>query len=144
MLYGRLEAVMDIEVDINGFRSLVKFFNPKSKTFTFKNLDLTPTLEEFHYLLSPTWNVDDVKVHVPILDQTNTNALTSNLQKYFGIDHEWMKGAIEGRTGYSMIHWIWIHQEMAKNPPRKKGAQVNFLALGIFGLVLFPHTQRSC
>ncbi|XP_016747490.1 uncharacterized protein [Gossypium hirsutum] len=49
--YGDLPYLLDIKVDKHLFRAIVQFWNPAYSCFTFGEVDLVPTLEEYTTLL---------------------------------------------------------------------------------------------
>ncbi|KAL1102428.1 hypothetical protein V6Z11_D05G363600 [Gossypium hirsutum] len=49
--YGDLPYLLDVKVDKHLFRALAQFWNPTYSCFTFRNVDLVPTIEEYVALL---------------------------------------------------------------------------------------------
>ncbi|MFQ6656523.1 hypothetical protein Gotur_026584 [Gossypium turneri] len=49
--YGDLPYLFDIKVDEQLFRALAQYWNPAYSCFTFGNVDLVPTVEEYTALL---------------------------------------------------------------------------------------------
>ncbi|KAL1086162.1 hypothetical protein V6Z11_D08G098600 [Gossypium hirsutum] len=49
--YGDLPYLLDVEIDKHLFRALAQFWNPTYSCFTFGNVDLVPTIEEYVALL---------------------------------------------------------------------------------------------
>ncbi|MFQ6655506.1 hypothetical protein Gotur_026028 [Gossypium turneri] len=49
--YGDLPYLLDIKVDKHLFRALAQFWNPSYSCFTFRGVDLVPTVEECMALL---------------------------------------------------------------------------------------------
>ncbi|KAG8478315.1 hypothetical protein CXB51_028048 [Gossypium anomalum] len=49
--YGDLPYLFDIQVDENLFRALAQFWNPAYSCFTFGEVDLVPTMEEYTAIL---------------------------------------------------------------------------------------------
>ncbi|MFQ6634921.1 hypothetical protein Gotur_010632, partial [Gossypium turneri] len=49
--YGDLPYLLDVKVDKHLFRVLAQFWNPTYSCFTFGNVDLVPTIEEYVALL---------------------------------------------------------------------------------------------
>ncbi|MFQ6643605.1 hypothetical protein Gotur_018064 [Gossypium turneri] len=49
--YGDLPYLLDLKVDKHLFRALAQFWNPAYSCFTFRKVDLVPTVEEYTALL---------------------------------------------------------------------------------------------
>ncbi|MBA0881129.1 hypothetical protein Goshw_019863 [Gossypium schwendimanii] len=49
--YGDLPYLLNIKVDKHLFRALAQFWNPTYSCFTFRKVDLVPTVEEYKTLL---------------------------------------------------------------------------------------------
>ncbi|KAG8496156.1 hypothetical protein CXB51_009525 [Gossypium anomalum] len=49
--YGDLPYLLDIQIDKHLFRALAQFWNPAYSCFTFGEVDLVPTVEEYTALL---------------------------------------------------------------------------------------------
>ncbi|MBA0641739.1 hypothetical protein Goklo_026253, partial [Gossypium klotzschianum] len=49
--YKDLSYLLDVKVDRHFFRALVQFWNPAYSCFTFRKVDLVPTIEEYMALL---------------------------------------------------------------------------------------------
>ncbi|MBA0757853.1 hypothetical protein Gotri_020904, partial [Gossypium trilobum] len=49
--YGDLSYLLDVKVDKHLFRALAQYWNPTYSCFTFRKIDLVPTVEEYTTLL---------------------------------------------------------------------------------------------
>ncbi|KAG8490397.1 hypothetical protein CXB51_013713 [Gossypium anomalum] len=49
--YGDLPYLLDVQIDEHLFRALAQFWNPAYSCFTFGEVDLVPTVEEYTALL---------------------------------------------------------------------------------------------
>ncbi|MBA0669377.1 hypothetical protein Goklo_024299 [Gossypium klotzschianum] len=49
--YGDLSYLLDVKVDKHLFRALAQYWNPTYSYFTFRKIDLVPTVEEYTTLL---------------------------------------------------------------------------------------------
>ncbi|MBA0782755.1 hypothetical protein Gotri_000583 [Gossypium trilobum] len=49
--YGDLPYLLDVKVDKHVFRALALYWNPAYSCFTFRKVDLVPTMEEYKTLL---------------------------------------------------------------------------------------------
>ncbi|MFQ6654821.1 hypothetical protein Gotur_025638, partial [Gossypium turneri] len=106
--YGDLPYLLDIKVDEHLFRALAQFWNSAYSCFTFGEVDMVPTVEEYTALLRcPRIQVDKVYART-----ANVLTFTKKLAKI---------------TGMSQI---------LAHPDAKK--KVDVLALSIYGLVIFP------
>lgn len=145
--FGKVDHLMDVKVDERAIRAFLKYYMNKIRVFVFPNFDLTPTLEEYHYLLSPNWLDTDKKIHVPDLSKAIVleNPMKRVLQEKCGISPTRSENAITTRNGKTQICWTLIYENMKKEGKRIKKFEhaINFLALGIYGLVLFP-TAVNC
>ncbi|KAK5842849.1 hypothetical protein PVK06_005261 [Gossypium arboreum] len=64
--YRDLSYLLDIKVDKHLFRAMIQFWNPAYSCFTFGEVDVVPTLEEYTTLLRCS-RIQDVKKKVNIL-----------------------------------------------------------------------------
>ena len=55
--YGWILELLDVDVDHNALKALVKFFDPSLRCFTFQDFQMVPTIEEFERLLN--WPLKD-------------------------------------------------------------------------------------
>ena len=58
--YGRIAHLMKIPVQISAVKALVHFWDPNYRCFTFGDIDMTPTLEEYAEILSFPHNSNKV------------------------------------------------------------------------------------
>ncbi|MFQ6670394.1 hypothetical protein Gotur_035330, partial [Gossypium turneri] len=108
--YGDLPYLLDINVDEHLFRALAQFWNSTYSCFTFGEVDMVPTIEEYIALLRcPRIQVDKVYSRA-----ANVLTFTKKLAKITGMSEQ----------------WILAH------PNTKK--KVDIFALSIYGLVIFP------
>ncbi|MFQ6665870.1 hypothetical protein Gotur_032445, partial [Gossypium turneri] len=108
--YGDLPYLLDIKVDEHLFRALAQFWNSAYSCFTFGEVDMVPTVEEYTALLRcPRIQVDKVYSRT-----ANVLTFIKKLAKITRMSEQ----------------WILVH------PDTKK--KVDVLALSIYGLVIFP------
>ncbi|MFQ6665869.1 hypothetical protein Gotur_032445, partial [Gossypium turneri] len=106
--YGDLPYLLDIKVDEHLFRALAQFWNSAYSCFTFGEVDMVPTVEEYTALLRcPRIQVDKVY------------SRTANVLTF-----------IKKLAKITRMSQILVH------PDTKK--KVDVLALSIYGLVIFP------
>ena len=58
--YGRILDLWDIRVDNSALAVLVQYWNPEYRCFEFRDLDLTPTLEEYACMMNKPIKEKDV------------------------------------------------------------------------------------
>lgn len=104
-VFGKINSLIDVDIDESAIRALVKFFEPGLKSFVLPKLDLTPTIEEYHYLTSPTWSEEDLKVYE--LDSGKIvkkgGSLNPVLRQHFGLNINWLTGALIRYNGHMLI-----------------------------------------
>ena len=121
--YGRLMEIAKVEVLSPAVRALVHFWDPDYRCFSFGSIDLCPTVEE-HGLLTEFPN-DLYQIYSPlrsdkIIPELSKLLRISNLEKFMeknGVGLKWKMLELEKKSG--------VEEE-------------RLIALGIFGLVLFP------
>ncbi|MBA0638165.1 hypothetical protein Godav_024767 [Gossypium davidsonii] len=106
--YGDLPYLLDINVDKHLLRALAQFWNSAYSCFTFGNVDLVPSVEEYTTLLRCP------EIQAGKAYSRAVNALTS-VKKLMNI------------TGMNLI---------LAHPDTKK--KVDVLVLSIYGLIIFP------
>ncbi|MBA0729483.1 hypothetical protein Golax_023265, partial [Gossypium laxum] len=107
---GDLPYLLDIKLDEHLFQALAQFWNSTYSCFTFGEVDMVPTVEEYTALLCcPRIQVDKVYSR-----STNVLTFTKKLTKITGMSEQWI---------------------LAYPDTKKK---VDVFALSIYGLVIFP------
>ncbi|KAG8481545.1 hypothetical protein CXB51_026400 [Gossypium anomalum] len=113
--YGDLPYLLDIKVDKHLFRAMVQFWNPAYSCFTFGEVDLVPTLEEYTTLLRCP-KIQGNKAYVRAANLPN---FIKKLMMITGMSEQWAAARI---------------QQKGDDVKRR----VDVLALSIYGLVIFP------
>ena len=50
--YGRIAHLLKIPIQMSAIKALMYFWDPNYRCFTFGNIDMTPTIEEYAQILS--------------------------------------------------------------------------------------------
>ncbi|MFQ6654592.1 hypothetical protein Gotur_025511 [Gossypium turneri] len=132
--YGNLPYLLDMKVDKRLFRTLAQFWNPAYSCFTFGNVNLVPTIEEYMTLLRCS------KILVDKVYSKAINALTflKRLMNVIGMSEQWITARIKQKGDSKCIPWKNLKDLiLAHSNVRKK---VDVFALSIYGLVVFPKT----
>ncbi|KAL1081877.1 hypothetical protein V6Z11_D09G096100 [Gossypium hirsutum] len=130
--YGDLPYLLDIKVDEHLFRALAQFWNSAYSCFTFGEVDLVPTVEEYTALLCcPRIQVDKVYPRT-----ANVFPFTKKLAKITGMSEQWVTTRIKQKGENKCIPWRSLRDQISAHPDTKK--KVDVLALSIYGLVIFP------
>ncbi|MBA0881164.1 hypothetical protein Goshw_024107 [Gossypium schwendimanii] len=108
--YGNLSYLLDINVDEHLCRALAQFWNSAYSYFTFGEVDMVPTVEEYTALLR-CLRIQMDKVYSRA---ANVLTFTKKLAKIIGMSEQ----------------WILAH------PDTKK--KVDVFTLSIYGLIIFP------
>jgi hypothetical protein len=123
--YGRLMEIARVEVLSPAVRAIVHFWDPDYQCFSFGSIDLCPTMEEYGMLTEFPNNL--YQIYSPlrsdkIIPELSKLLRISNLEKFLE----------KNATG---LKWRMLEIELEKKSGLEKE---RLIALGIFGLVLFP------
>ncbi|KAL1090772.1 hypothetical protein V6Z11_D07G112500 [Gossypium hirsutum] len=130
--YGDLPYLLDIKVDEHLFQALAQFWNSAYSCFTFGEVDLVPTVEEYTTLLRcPRIQVDKVYART-----ANVLPFTKKLAKITGMSEQWVTARIKQKGENKCIPWRSLRDQISAHPNTKK--KVDVFALSIYGLVIFP------
>ncbi|MBA0820759.1 hypothetical protein Gohar_025753, partial [Gossypium harknessii] len=130
--YGDLPYLLDINVDEHLFRALAQFWNSTYSCFTFGEVDMVPTIEEYIALLRcPRIQVDKVYSRA-----ANVLTFTKKLAKITGMSEQWVTVRIKQKEENKCIPWKSLRDHILAHPNTKK--KVDIFALSIYGLVIFP------
>ncbi|MBA0708947.1 hypothetical protein Golax_024025, partial [Gossypium laxum] len=130
--YGDLPYLLDIKVDEHLFRVLAQFWNLTYSCFTFRKVDLVPTIEEYTALLRcPRIQTDKVYSRA-----ANVPTFLKKLMNITGMSEQWITARIKQKGDCRCIPWRNLRDLILAYPDMKKIADVS--ALRIYGLVVFP------
>ncbi|XP_012480810.1 uncharacterized protein LOC105795680 [Gossypium raimondii] len=134
--YGDLPYLLDIKVDEHLFRALAQFWNPAYSCFTFGEIDLVPTIEEYTALLRcPRFQADKVYSKV-----VNVPTFVKKLVNILGMSEQWVSARVKQKGENKCIPWRSLRDLILAHPDTKK--KIDVFALSIYGLMIFPRALR--
>ncbi|KAG8485233.1 hypothetical protein CXB51_021035 [Gossypium anomalum] len=134
--YGDISYLLDIKVDKHLFRAMVQFWNAAYKCFTFGEVDLVPTLEEYTALL----RCPKVQVRKAYAKVLNSQTFTKKLMNISGMSEPWVAARIQQKGDSKCIPWENLRDLVLAHPDERK--RIDIFALSIYGLVIFPKALR--
>ncbi|MBA0850332.1 hypothetical protein Goshw_028491 [Gossypium schwendimanii] len=106
--------------------------NSLQDCFTFRKVNLVPTIEEYMaFLQCLKIQVDRVYSRV-----VNVPPFLKKLMKIIGMSEQWVAAQIKQKGDSKCIPWKTLKDIILANPDTKKS--VDIFALSIYGLVVFP------
>ena len=128
--YGRLLEIARIEVLNPAIKALINFWDPDYRCFSFGNVDLCPTIEEYGMLMEFPKHLH--RVYFPL----RNDKVIPELSKILKIPH--LSRFLE-KNG-SGLKWKFLEVELEKKKEQCVSVleRDRLIALGIYGLVLFP------
>jgi len=123
--YGRLMEIAKVEVLSPAVRALVHFWDPDYRCFSFGSIDLCPTMEEYGMLTE--FPNDLYRVYFPL----RSDKVIPELSKLLRIPN--LEKSLEKKA--AGLRWKMLELELEQKSGSEKE---RLIALGIFGLVLFP------
>ncbi|XP_050915653.1 uncharacterized protein LOC127130729 [Lathyrus oleraceus] len=135
--YGNLLGILNTEVNTTVVHTLVQFYDPPLRCFTFQDYQLAPTLEEYSHILGIRIKnqVPYVRTKELLKYQVLAEALHIGKKEVeLNLKH---KGGIHGFTLMFLVDKSIAFAEA--------GSWMNFnanLALLIYGIVLFPNMEE--
>ncbi|XP_058746333.1 uncharacterized protein LOC131619228 [Vicia villosa] len=135
--YGNILTLLETVVDTPALQTLMQFYDPEMRCFTFQDYQLAPTLEEYSIILNLK-----VKDEVPFIDipkEVNFKLIAAAL--YLSIKEvsdNWKSNG--GVSGFSLKFLV----RKAKEEFEKKNwnAYNSLLAVAIYGIVMFPNVPN--
>ena len=136
-LYDDLLPFLDVQVEDRALCTVLQFYDPELRCFTFQYYQLAPTLEEYSYIVG-----NKVIDHIPfscVPSEPNYEAITKALYLSLSdVKGNWRKRGIT--SGLSEDFLICKAREM-----ETKFQWVEFnalLSVLIYGLVIFPDVEK--
>ncbi|KAG8473275.1 hypothetical protein CXB51_035195 [Gossypium anomalum] len=130
--YGDLPYLLDVQIDEHLFQALAQFWNPAYSCFTFGEVDLVPTIEEYTALLCcPRFQVDRIYSRA-----ANVPTFWKKLMTITGISEQWITARIKEKGECKWILWDALKGLILTHPDETK--KVDVFALSLYGLVVFP------
>ncbi|KAG8502065.1 hypothetical protein CXB51_000210 [Gossypium anomalum] len=134
--YGDLPYLLDIKVDKHLFRAMVQFWNPAYSCFTFGEVNLVPTLEEYTTLL----RCPKVQGNKAYVRAANLPTFVKKLMMITGMSEQWAAARVQQKGEGKCIPWASLRDLILAHPDVKR--RVDVLALSIYGLSIFPKAMR--
>ncbi|MBA0673030.1 hypothetical protein Goklo_024484 [Gossypium klotzschianum] len=125
-----------MKVDKHLFCALTQFWNPAYSCFTFRKVDLVPTVEEYMALLQCA------KIQVDRVYSRAVNApiFLKRLMNITGMSEQWVTARIKQNRDNKCISWKNLKNIVLAHPDANK--RIDVFALSIYGLVVFSKTLR--
>ncbi|KAK5843067.1 hypothetical protein PVK06_005498 [Gossypium arboreum] len=130
--YGDLPYLLGVKVDRHLFRAMVQFWNPAYSCFTFGDVDLAPTLEEYTTLL----HCPRIQGHKAYVRPASLPTFAKKLVMITGMSDQWAVARIQQKGDSKYVPWAVLRDLILTHPDVKK--RVDVLALSIYGMVIFP------
>ncbi|KAK5785918.1 hypothetical protein PVK06_040540 [Gossypium arboreum] len=130
--YGDLPYLLDVKVDRHLFRAMVQFWNLAYSCFTFGDVDLVPTLEEYTTLL----NCPRIQGHKAYVRPASLPTFAKKLVMITGMSEQWAVACVQQKGDSKCVPWAVLRDLILTHPDIKK--RVDVLALSIYGTVIFP------
>ncbi|XP_016717798.1 uncharacterized protein [Gossypium hirsutum] len=134
--YGDISYLLDIKVDKHLFRALVQFWNSAYKCFTFGEVDLVPTMEEYTTLL----RCPKIQVWKTYARVFSNQAFVKKLMSISGMSESWVTARIQQKGDSKCVPWENLRDLILTHLDERK--RVDIFALSIYGLVIFPTALR--
>ncbi|XP_052882274.1 uncharacterized protein LOC108475016 [Gossypium arboreum] len=128
--------VLDIRVDKHLFRASVQFWNSAYKCFTFGEVDLVPTIEEYTTLL----RCPKIQVRKTYARVFSSQAFVKKLMSISEMSEPWVTARIQQKRDSKCVPWENLQDLILTHPDERK--RVDIFALSIYGLVIFPKALR--
>ncbi|KAK5813710.1 hypothetical protein PVK06_029161 [Gossypium arboreum] len=130
--YGDLPYLLDVQIDEHLFRALAQFWNPAYSCFTFREVDLVPTVEEYTALLRcPRFQADRIYSRA-----VNVPTFWKKLMAITGMSEQWITARIKEKGECKCISWDALKGLILTHPDETK--RVDVFALSLYGLMVFP------
>ncbi|KAA3471197.1 Nucleoside-triphosphatase THEP1 [Gossypium australe] len=135
--YGDLPYLLDINVDKHLFRAITQFWNSAYSCFTFGEVDLVPTLEEYTTLL----HCSRVQVDKAYFRAANVPTFVKKLVGITGMSEQWVTTRIQEKGEGKCIHWVSLRDLILAHPDEKK--KIDVFALCIYVTDLFDRLNKG-
>ncbi|MBA0881162.1 hypothetical protein Goshw_024107 [Gossypium schwendimanii] len=113
-------------------KALAQFWNSAYSYFTFGEVDMVPTVEEYTALLR-CLRIQMDKVYSRA---ANVLTFTKKLAKIIGMSEQWVTARIKQKGENKCIPWKSLRGQILAHPDTKK--KVDVFTLSIYGLIIFP------
>ncbi|KAG8482660.1 hypothetical protein CXB51_024392 [Gossypium anomalum] len=110
----------------------ISFWNPAYSCFTFGEVDLVPTVEEYTALLHcPRFQIDRIYSRAASIP-----TFWKKLMTITGMSEQWITARIKEKGEYKCISWDALKGLILTYPDETK--KVDVFALSLYGLMVFP------
>ncbi|KAG8489994.1 hypothetical protein CXB51_015417 [Gossypium anomalum] len=121
--YGDLPYLLDINVDKHLFQAMIQFWNSVYSCFTFGEVDLVPTLEEYTTLL----HCPKIQGNKAYVRAANLPTFIKKLMMITGMSEQWAAARIQQKGDGKCILWASLRDLILAHPDVKR--RVDVLAL---------------
>ena len=132
--YGRIAQLMRLPVQAAAIKALLNFWDPSYRSFTFGNIDMTPTLEEYERILDFPNNSHRIYLRRRFEDTASEVVSLLGLGKIS-----------QCRVAEGGFKWKVIEARMKKNAEEGKLGEERYrlVAFAIFWASIVPFRNRS-
>ncbi|GKV49948.1 hypothetical protein SLEP1_g56669 [Rubroshorea leprosula] len=143
--FGRIADVLQVEPDWEIIRASLRFYVPHLRCFVFPEFELVSTIEEYFQLLfSRPEMSSEVYVPDPVNFQLNKLQFQSILQRILSFPLEFTEGCIMKKNEVWGVNWNMMYSKLKFDlSSLSEEDQLNFVALGIYGMVILPTNMDS-
>ncbi|RDY10068.1 hypothetical protein CR513_05473, partial [Mucuna pruriens] len=134
--YGTILGLLKVEVQLDALVTLVQFYDVPLRYFTFKDFQLSPTLEEYERILGMPIEGSLVYFHKGYLPSWGAVARLLGKSEAEIVEAKKARNRVEGLP-QSYLEAEMIHHQKAGNWQ----AVVDTLGLLIYGIILFLHLE---
>ncbi|KAG8471701.1 hypothetical protein CXB51_036711 [Gossypium anomalum] len=130
--YRDLPYLLDIQVNEHLFRALAQFWNPAYSCFTFGEVDLVPTMEEYTALLCcPRFQSDRIYSRAACVP-----TFWKKLMTITGMSEQWITTRIKEKGECRCILWDALKDLILTHPNETE--KLDIFPLSLYGLMVFP------
>ena len=131
-IYSDKTCILNVKVDLRLIQVLTQFWSSSYNCFTFNQLDMTPTIEEYIALL----HLKGVKLDMVYTYSHKLDPFVEKLRKLTGMSRTWVGKQIQKTGNSEGVTWISLRSLLRSHPDPNKSLEV--LVVAIYGLVIFP------
>ncbi|MFQ6636868.1 hypothetical protein Gotur_013335 [Gossypium turneri] len=110
--YGDLPYLLSIKVDKHLFRTLAQFWNLAYSCFTFRKVDLVPTVEEYTTLLQ----CPKIQVDKAYSGAASIPTLLKKLMNITGMSEQWVATRIQQKGDNKCVPWKSLRDLVLAHP----------------------------
>ncbi|XP_050909241.1 uncharacterized protein LOC127123017 [Lathyrus oleraceus] len=135
-VYGNLLGMLNIKVNITALHTLVQFYDPPLRCFTFQDYQLAPTLEEYSHIMGI--EIKDQTPFVPTKELPKSQHLVEIL--HIGKKEVELNLKPKGRTHGFALKFL-VDKAITSAEAESWDAFNTIFALIIYGIVMFPNME---